>query len=429
MTLILLDIEQRTEVGMRKISEAIRQKAGQIPGAESLTYGSFLSFGKPVSLALVGENEAELDRATRAVKQQMSELVELRDIVDNNQAGLKEIKINLNDRARFLGLNLQEVAGQVRQGFFGSEVQRLQRGRDEVRVWVRYSEKDRQNIQQLRDMRIRLMEGREFPLSEIADLEMEQGVVAINRLEGKREIRIDSDISSEDVSVTDIISNLKDDIIPEVLANYPGVKAILEGQNRELAKSNDSFAVVYPVILLLMFFIIALTFKSISQTLVVFLLIPFCYIGVGWGHFIMDKPITILSNQGMLALIGILVNDTLVFISTYNQNLKKGLAQMDALYQAGLTRFRPIVLTSVTTVAGLAPLLMDDSMGAQFIIPMAISVAFGLLFITVVILVLLPIFLVVSNRVKVHALWLWNGIKPSYESVERAVKNEQQAII
>ncbi len=428
MTLILLDIEQRTEVGMRKISEAIRKKAGQIPGAESLTYGSFLSFGKPVSLALVGENEATLDKATREVKQRMTELEELRDIVDNNQAGLKEIKINLNNKAHFLGLSLQEVAGQVRQGFFGSEVQRLQRGRDEVRVWVRYAEEDRKNIQQLRDMRIRLADGSAFPLSEIASLELEQGVIAINRLEGRREIRIDSDISSEEVSVTDIVANLEKEIIPEVLASYPGVEAIIEGQNRELAKSNDSFAVVYPIVLLLMFFVIALTFKSISQTLVVFLLIPFCYIGVGWGHFFMDKPITILSNQGMLALIGILVNDTLVFVSTYNQNLKNGIAQMEALYQAGLSRFRPIVLTSVTTVAGLAPLLLDDSMGAQFVIPMAISVAFGLLFITVVILILLPIFLIAFNRVKVYTLWLWDGIKPSYESVERAVKNKQQAM-
>ena len=171
-----------------------------------------------------------------------------------------------------------------------------------------------------------------------------------------------------------------------------------------------------------MFFVIALTFKSVSQTIAVFMLIPFCYVGVVWGHYIMDKPISLLSNQGILALIGILVNDALVFVSTYNQNLKKGWAQMDALYQAGLSRFRPITLTSVTTVAGLFPLLSNDSIGAQFIIPMAISVAFGLIFITAIILVLLPIYLVAFNRIKVYLLWLWNGEKPSLESVERAVK-------
>jgi multidrug efflux pump subunit AcrB len=423
--LMLIDIEERRSVGMRKISEAIRQKAGEVPGAESLTYGSFLNFGKPVSLALVGKNPEELKLATEDVKKELNALEELRDITDTNQEGLKEIKINLNDKAKFLGLNLQEIAGQVRQGYFGSEVQRLQRGRDEVRVWVRYAENDRKNISQLEDMRIRLSDGRSFPLKEIATLEVERGILAIDRLDGRRQVTIEADISSQDVSVTDQVSNLKEVIAPKIEAKYAGIDALFEGQEREQAKTNASFAVVYPIILILMFFIIALTFKSISQTLVVFMLIPFCYIGVGWGHFIMDSPITLLSNQGVLALIGILVNDALVFISTYNQNLKKGLLQMDALYQAGIARFRPIVLTSVTTVAGLAPLLLDPSMGAQFVIPMAISVAFGLMFITVVILVLLPIFIIATNRFKVYTLWLWEGKKPSNESVESAIKNQE----
>ena len=425
LNLMLIDIEERREVGMRKISEAVRQKAGVIEGAEQLTYGAFLNFGKPVSLALVGDDAEELKMATREVKDELNALQELRDVTDTNKEGLKEIKINLNDKARFLGLNLQEIAGQVRQGYFGSEVQRLQRGRDEVRVWVRYAEEDRKNIAQLSDMRIRLIDGRSIPLSEIATLEEERGILAVDRLDGKRQVTIEADISSNDVSVTDQIANIKENIAPKIEAKYPSVTALFEGQDRENAKTNASFALVGPIVLILMFFIIALTFKSVSQTIVVFMLIPFCYIGVGWGHYLMDSPITLLSNQGVLALIGILVNDALVFISTYNQNLKKGLSQMDALYQAGLSRFRPIVLTSVTTVAGLGPLLLDPSLGAQFIIPMAISVAFGLMFITVVILVLLPIFIIATNRFKVYVTWLWNGQKPSYESVERAIKNQQ----
>ena len=426
LTFNLIDIEERRAVGMRKIAEAIRKRVGEIPEAELLTYGAFLdNFGKPIDIALLGKDATELSAAAVAVKKELEELEELRDITDTNQKGLQEITINLNDKAHFLGLNLQEIAGQVRQGYFGSEVQRLQRGRDEVRVWVRYAEDDRKTIRQLENMRIRLTGGREIPLSEIATLDIKRGIMDIKRLEGKRRITIQADIANDGVSVSDMNTNLKEVIVPEVLKKYPSVNATFEGQDREQAKSTDSFAIVYPVIFLLMFFIIALTFKSISQTLVVFLLIPFCYIGVGWGHYIMDSPITILSNQGVLALIGILVNDALVFISTYNQNLKKGIAQMEALYQAGLARFRPIVLTSVTTVAGLAPLLLDPSMGAQFVIPMAISVAFGLLFITVVILILLPVFIIATNRAKVYWLWLWNGKKPSFESVERAVKNQQ----
>lgn len=423
--ILLIDIEDRKAADMRRISEAIRARAGEIPGAQELTYGAFLGFGKPVSLSLVSTNSEELKLATQAVKKELNALAELRDITDTNKDGLKEVKIQLNEKAKFLGLNLSEIAGQVRQGYFGSEVQRLQRGRDEVRVWVRYAREDRRNIAQLEEMRIRLADGRQYPLRDIATLKEEVGILAIDRLEGKRQVTIEADIASNDVSVTDQIANIKENIAPKIEAKYPSVKANFEGQERENAKTGKSFALVGPIVLFLMFFIIALTFRSISQTLVVFMLIPFCYIGVGWGHWFMDKPISILSNQGVLALVGILVNDALVFISTYNQNLKRGFAQMDALYEAGLSRFRPIVLTSVTTVAGLGPLLLSKSFGAQFIIPMAISVAFGLMFITVIILVLLPIFIIATNRLKVYFLWFWNGEKPSLESVERAIKNQQ----
>ena len=425
LNILLIDIEDRKEADMRKISGAIRDRAGEIPEAEELTYGAFLGFGKPVSLALVGNNKEELKLATNAIKAELNTLAELRDITDTNKDGLKEVKIQLNEKAKFLGLSLAEIAGQVRQGYFGSEVQRLQRGKDEVRVWVRYAKEDRRNIAQLEKIRIRLADGRQFPLKDIATLKEELGILAIDRLEGKRQVTIEADISNSDVSVTDQIANIKENIKPEIEAKYPSVRASFEGQEREQAKTAASFALVGPIVLILMFFIIALTFKSISQTLVVFMLIPFCYIGVGWGHWIMGKPISLLSNQGILALVGILVNDALVFISTYNQNLKKGIPQMDALYEAGLSRFRPIVLTSVTTVAGLAPLLLSNSFGAQFIIPMAISVAFGLIFITVIILVLLPIFIIATNRIKVYIGWAWNGKKPSLESVERAVKNQR----
>lgn len=428
INVILIDAEQRVEIGDRAIGVMIKDKVGPIPEAESLTFGGFETFGKAVSLALVSQNGDQLNRATEEVKQRLNELEELKDITDTNQEGLQEIAINLNEKGRFLGLNLQEVAGQVRQGYFGSEVQRLQRGSDEVKVWVRYAEEDRKNISQLRDMRIRLSNGQEYPLSSIATLSSERDILAINRLEGKRQVTVEADISSNNASAVDINNALKETTVPEILAKYPEVTALFEGQERETAKTNESFGKVYGVVLFLMFFVIALTFRSITQTLAVFLLIPFCYIGVVWGHYIMNEPISLLSNQGVLALIGILVNDALVFISTYNQNLKKGLLQMDALYKAGLSRFRPITLTSVTTVAGLLPLLANKSVGAQFIIPMAISVAFGLIFITAIILVLLPIFLVVFNRIKVYALWLWNGEKPSFESVERAVKNVEHAL-
>ncbi|MCB0624987.1 MAG: efflux RND transporter permease subunit, partial [Saprospiraceae bacterium] len=221
--------------------------------------------------------------------------------------------------------------------------------------WVRYSEEDRSDLANLREMRVRFADGREFPLSEIAELSVDRGVVSINHLNGKREIKVEADIAKDDVSVSDLTTNLKDEIVPGILAEFPTVTALYEGQNREQEKSQQSMQRIIPIILLLMLFSIALTFRSISQTVAVFLLIPFGFIGVAWGHYLLGLPISFFSVLGIIALVGILVNDALVFVTTYNQNLKEGMNQMNALFEAGLSRFRPIVLTSVTTFAGLAP--------------------------------------------------------------------------
>jgi len=374
---------------------------------------------------LKGENYETLSGATEEIKSAMQNLEGLADVVDNNQEGLREVNISLKESALYLGLNLQEIVSQVRQGFFGSEIQRLQRGRDEVRVWVRYKKSERASLSNLENMRVRFTDGREFPLREIVNLEMGRGVIAINHFNGKREVKVDADVSSDKVSISDITANLKSVIVPEILARYPGVEASFEGQNREQEESASSMQVAFGIALLLMFFIIALTFRSLSQTIVVYSIIPFSIIGVGMGHYMMGLPISMLSILGVLALIGVLVNDTLVFINTYNELLGKGVAQMDAVYQAGTSRFRPIILTTLTTFAGLAPLLLEKSMQAQFLIPMAISVAFGLLIVTVVILLLLPVLLIVVNRIKVYSLYAWEGEKPSFEMVESAVSGRR----
>jgi multidrug efflux pump subunit AcrB len=420
----ILDGENRDSMRLRDVINAIRKEAGPIPAAEVVSYGAQSTFGKPISISLVGENYEELNAATNEVRREMQLLTELADVVDNNQEGLREININLKEKGQYLGLNLQEVVGQVRSGFFGSEVQRLQRGRDEVRVWVRYDEADRSDITQLEDMRVRFADGREFPLSEIAELEIKRGVININHIDGLREIKIEADVANDDVSVSDITTSLREDIIPNVLSNYTTVRAQYEGQNREQEKSAKSMQTVGGVVMALMFFIIALTFRSIGQTAAVFLLIPFGLIGVGLGHWIMGLPISLFSTLGIIALIGILVNDALVFITTYNSMIEDGKPQMEAIYETGLSRFRPILLTTVTTFAGLAPLLFEKSLQAQFLIPMAISVSFGLLVITAVILVLLPVLLIMLNRFKVYATYAWNGVKPSYEGVEPAMRTE-----
>ncbi len=422
INIALLPGENRDSLRLRKILNTIREFTGDIDNAEELVFGSQSAFGKPVSISLVGENYAELNAATRAVKQRMSKLEELIDVTDNNQEGLKEINLELSEKGAFLGLNTQFILNQVRQGFFGAEVQRIQRGRDEVKVWVRYAEADRSDISNLLNMRIRLGNGVEYPLSELADVSIGRGVVSINHLNGKREIRIESEISNDNVSVSDITASLKNDIIPEILGEYPSVSALFEGQNREQEKSQNSMAKIMPILLGLMIFCIALTFRSIMQTIAVFLLIPFAFIGVAWGHWAVGIPISLFSVLGIIALIGILVNDALVFVATYNKNLQDGQKQMDALVDAGLSRFRPIILTSITTFAGLFPLLLEKSLQAQFLKPMAVSVSFGLLLITVIILLILPVFLVIVNRVKYHVASFF-GKSVSYESVEPSALN------
>ncbi len=425
ITLTLLDSESRDGLGNQEIITRVRKTTGEIYAAEQLTFGSQSAFGKPVSISVTGEDSKILTKASQEIKNALEKLEALADVVDSDQEGLREVNITLKESALYLGLNLQEIVGQVRQGFFGSEIQRLQRGRDEVRVWVRYRKEERSSINDLENMRVRFTDGREFPLREIVDLNISRGVIAINHFNGKREIKIDADISNRDVSVSDITSNLENVIIPKILAGYPGVSASFEGQNREQAAARSSLTTALSLAMILMFFIIALTFRSISQTLVVFAIIPFSMIGVGMGHYMMGLPISMLSILGVLALIGILVNDTLVFVNTYNDLLREGKPQMEALYEAGTSRFRPIILTTLTTFAGLAPLLLEKSTQAQFLIPMAVSVAFGLLVVTVIILLLLPILLIVTNRIKVYALYAWEGVKPSYEMVEPAVEGRK----
>lgn len=422
IAIALLSGENRGELSLRDIINRIREKAGPIDAAEVVSFGAQSAFGKPISISLVGENYNELKAATEAVKAEMQALAELSDVVDNNQEGLQEVNIALKEKARYLGLDIQDIVGQVRQGFFGAEAQRLQRGQDEVRVWVRYDEADRRSVSDLADMRVRFADGRAFPLSEIADLSIERGIININHIDGKREIKLEADIANDDVSVSDVTSLLQGEIVPNILADYTTVAAQYEGQNREQAKSAKSINTVGTLALALMFFIIALTFRSVGQTFMVILLIPFAFIGVGWGHWFMETPISLFSFLGIIALIGILVNDSLVLVSTYNDYLRRGMPQMEALYQAGLSRFRPIVLTSVTTFAGLAPLMLEKSLQAQFLIPMAISVSFGLLAATIVILLMLPILLILLNRFRVYRDYLWNAQKPAYREVEPAYR-------
>jgi multidrug efflux pump subunit AcrB len=425
LNIILLDGENR---GIQDfiIANAIREAAGPIPGAEKLSYGTDSPWGKPVSVALLGHDKKQLQSAKEELKAELMTMKSLRDIVDNDQPGLKEISITLKPKAYMLGLQLQDVVGQVRQGFFGSEVQRLQRNKDEVRIWVRYKEQERKSLEDLAQMRIRMLNGSEFPLAEIAEFKMERGVSAINHLDGFREIKLEADVVNPKESVTDIILQIQNEVVPDILKKYPSVKASFEGQSRETSKMSKSIGKAGLPILILMIALIAITFRSYLQAAIVVITIPFALIGVGWGHYIHGAPVSALSAYGMIALIGVMVNDSLVFINSLNINLKKGMDFRKAVYESGVSRFRPILLTSITTIAGLGPLILEKSLQAQFLVPMAISIAYGLIVSTVLMLILLPVLLIFFNDMRVYIKWLWEGKKPSREEVEPAVKEMQE---
>ncbi len=422
----LLPGEER-DFGSPEITNAIRDEVGEVYGVERLTFGSGGNFGgKPVSVSLLGNNLNELEQAKVELKSAMEENPTLKDVTDTDPDGIKEITIELNENAYALGLNLSEVMSQVRAGFFGLQAQRFQRGQDEIRVWVRYDRGNRESINDLDDMRIVTPEGNRVPFGEIATYNIRRGTESISHLEGLREIRVEADMEDPDASATDAIANIDENILPEILAKYPSVSVSYEGQNREADKLTSSAKKVFPVILFLIYAVIAFTFRSYSQPFLLMLMIPFSIIGVAWGHFLHSFPVNILSLLGIIALVGIMVNDGLVLIGKFNTYLRDGMRFEKALIEAGKSRFRAIFLTSLTTIAGIAPLLLEKSRQAQFLKPMAISIAYGIFVATFLTLLVLPLLLSLTNSAKARAKWLKTGEKVSRESVERAIKEQNE---
>ncbi|GLU43711.1 efflux RND transporter permease subunit [Allomuricauda sp. NBRC 101325] len=425
----LLPGEERPD-GIRSdmVTGRLRELVGPVAGVESLIFGSGGNFGgSPVSVSLLGNNIQELKAAKEELKQAMLSNSNLKDVTDNDPAGIKEIRLQLKENAYLLGLDLRTVMNQVRSGFFGAQAQRFQRGQDEIRVWVRYDRENRSSISDLDEMRILAPSGDRIPLKEIATYTIQRGDVAINHLEGRREIQVSADLTDpETTSGTDAMGWIRTEVMPEITSKYPSISPSYEGQNREANKLFGSLGFVGPVVLFLIFITIAFTFRSISQPLLLILMVPFSLTAVAWGHWIHGFPINILSMLGIIALVGIMVNDGLVLIGKFNSNLVAGMTFNEAIYEAGRARFRAIFLTSATTIAGLAPLLLEKSRQAQFLKPMAISIAYGIAFATVLTLLMLPLFLSFGNAVKVAAKRLWTGEKVTAEEVERAIREKHE---
>ena len=419
-----------------QLTQDIREAAPPIPEATRLIYGlgaSTAVFGLPVSFALKSKNLDELRQAKEDLKASMSEMDALKDVSDNDMAGIRELRVKLKPEAELLGLNLAYVMAQVRSGFFGVEAQSLQRDDEEVEVWVRYPREGTRSREQLLDMRIRTPHGNgpqggEYPLRNIAYVEEGTGNLVINHIEGRREIRIEANVANADVSAPQAIGEVEANVLPGILEQYPSVSYSVEGQNRMSFKLIAAITEVGPIVLFFILALIVINCNSFSQGLLVFALFPFALIGVITGHWIHGLALNIFSVIGTIALIGVFVNNALVFISTLNDLLREGVGFREALSETAHSRFRPILLTSITTIAGLAPLIFSGSLAAQFLKGPAIAIAYGLAFGIFNVLILLPVILHVFNGIR---QWWYNRVKNhslSSEEVEPAVRKLKYTI-
>lgn len=398
LMVVLKDIED-VQWSVSELKKRIYTKVGVIQEARKFTVGASSMWGAPISVSLLSRNEDQLNNASRFFQNELSKLPDLYNIMDNNQLGNQEIRIQLKDKAYALGLTQLSLMQQVQQAFFGGEAQRLVDGKNELRVYVRYPLDNRQEMGQLENMKIRTPQG-EYPLISLAELKVDRSPIAISRFNGKREIRVDAFIKDPEQSVTPIMEKVNTSILPAIREKYPQVDFTYRGQIKESREEGIEMMRGFGLAFLIMVIIIMIHFKSFYQGALILITIPLGFIGAIWGHGIEGFPLSLLSAFGFIALSGTIINDAVVFLSRFNQNLSQGMTVIEAVTEAGKSRFRPILLTSLTTVAGLYPLILESSMQARFLIPMAISLAYGIFFGTIFILLFFPVIIVAFNALR-----------------------------
>jgi multidrug efflux pump subunit AcrB len=368
-----------------------RELTGDLPGAVELVFTSALfTTGDAINIQLTGPDVEQLRMAAAELKSALARYDGVLDIADSHRAGKPEIRLAIRPEAEALGLTLHDLARQVRQAFYGEEAQRIQRGRDDVRVMVRYPDRERRSLAALEHMRIRLPDGTEVPFSEVAEVRWEQGYASIVRVDRRRAINVTADVDLRRTTTDQVLRSLQQHELPALLGKYPGLRYSFEGQQREQQDTLRSLARGFLLALFLIFALIAIPLKSYIHPLVVMSAIPFGFVGAVLGHLIMGMMLTALSLFGLVALAGVAVNDGLVLVDAINSRRRAGVPLSEAVRQAGPSRFRAVLLTSLTTFAGLMPLILEKSVQARFLIPMAISLGFGILYCTFTTLILLP---------------------------------------
>ena len=399
---VMIELAPADERALRaeELANRWRDLTGPIPEAASLVFGtSGPTAGDDVDVMLVGSDVEQLTLAANAVKAQLRTYAGVYDIADTFQRGKEEIRLGITPHAETLGLSLLDLGRQVRQAFYGEEAQRIQRGRDDIRVMVRYPGDQRRSLGNLEDMRIRTPEGGEVPFRLVAAVEPGRGYASIKRVDRQRAVNVTAAIDESTTTSATVTGALENRILPDVLAAHPGVRYSLEGVQAEQQDFLGGILIGFTLALFGIFALLAIPLKSYAQPLIIMSAIPFGFVGAVWGHIIMGVDVSMMSVMGLVALAGVVVNDSLVMVDFINRN-RKDASLVAAVQQAGAERFRPIILTSLTTFAGLAPIMFDGSAVAEFILPLAITLAFGVVFATFITLILVPTLYLVMEDVR-----------------------------
>ncbi len=391
ITIRLKPPEQRKGISAVELAKKWRKAVGPIPEAESITFQSELfSFGKDVEVNLYMENQERLLKIVKELEHTLKKFPGVHDVSDNFVPGKREIQIKLKPLAYKLGLNLRSVAEEVRAGFYGAEALSFQKGRDEVRVMVRFPKSERTKLSTIYEMKIMTPSGKMVPLKDVAELKFTQSYLALHRADLKRVITVSANVDEKITSAKEIRKILFQKILPKFKAKYPELNYSMEGAGKEHKKAFKDVMKAFIFAMFLIYVLLAVPLKSFVKPFIIMAAIPFGIIGAFWGHVILGKPLCILSFFGIVGLAGVVVNDALILVDAIENLKKKKKTISQAVVEAVLIRFRPVILTTLTTFIGLVPIISEKSVQAQFLIPMAISLGFGVLFATFITLLFVP---------------------------------------
>jgi len=409
--------EEQAVIDGPEVLRRWRDAVGEVPGVKQLGFrGATGPGGGPsISMQLIGANIDQVGRAANELERRIRQYEGVYDIRNSYESGRPEIKLNIRPEAEALGLSLQDLAQQVRAGFYGAEVQRVQRGQDEVKVMVRFPRDERDSVGYLDNMRIRTPAGGRVPFHAVAEVETTESPLFIRRYDRERAVRLTAEVDKEKFEPEKILADVMEKELPEVLSQFPGVRSRLSGASQAAREAQSELAKGALLSLFMIFALIAVPLRSYSQPLIIMSVIPFGFIGAMLGHWILDIPVSMTSFFGVIALSGVVVNDSLILVDFVNKERKDGVPLQQAVMDGARARFRPILLTSLTTFLGLAPItLLEHSLQAQLVIPMAASLAFGILFATVITLVLIPALYLVLSDFKRGLRRIWSRLLPGH---------------